>query len=209
MHGHHSCLLYPVPQQPFTHWPLAPMNDPCPNQELHLRLWNGDFLALSFLLQFSAGILLKRRVPLFPLTLALSLTHTHTRNSWIFLSVSCDVSSKFSSCFTDDNHFSSWCSEASNFAKGSPSSLLLHLSDMTSLLSTSSLLGKDWRQEEKGTTEDKMVGWHHWFNGHEFEQALGVGDGQGSLAWCCPWGRKSWTQLSNRAELASWNNEMS
>ena len=38
--------------------------------------------------------------------------------------------------------------------------------------------GKDWRQEEKGTTEDEMVGWHHQLNGHEFEQALGVGDGQ-------------------------------
>ena len=37
---------------------------------------------------------------------------------------------------------------------------------------------KDWRQEEKGTTEDEMVGWHHWLNEHEFEQALGVGDGQ-------------------------------
>ena len=42
--------------------------------------------------------------------------------------------------------------------------------------------GKDWRQEEKGTTKDEMVGWHHWLDGHEFEQALGVGDGQGSLA---------------------------
>ena len=42
--------------------------------------------------------------------------------------------------------------------------------------------GKDWRQEEKGTTEDEMVGWHHWLNGHEFEQAPGVGDGQGILA---------------------------
>ena len=41
--------------------------------------------------------------------------------------------------------------------------------------------GKDWRQEEKGTTEDEMFGWHHRLNGHEFEQALGVGDGQGSL----------------------------
>ena len=41
--------------------------------------------------------------------------------------------------------------------------------------------GKDWRQEEKGRTEDEMVGWHHWLNGHEFEQALGVGDGQGRL----------------------------
>ena len=42
--------------------------------------------------------------------------------------------------------------------------------------------GKDWRQEQKGTTEDEMVGWYHWLNGHEFEKALGVGDGQGSLA---------------------------
>ena len=46
--------------------------------------------------------------------------------------------------------------------------------------------GKDWRQEEKGTTEDEMVGWHHRLN--EFEQALGVGDGQESLACCGPWG---------------------
>ena len=50
--------------------------------------------------------------------------------------------------------------------------------------------GKDWRQEEKGMTENKMVGWHHQFDGHEFEQALGVGDAQGSLACCSPWGCK-------------------
>ena len=50
--------------------------------------------------------------------------------------------------------------------------------------------GKDWRQEEKGTIEDEMVGWHHWLDGHEFEQALGVGDGQGGLACCSPWGHK-------------------
>ena len=49
--------------------------------------------------------------------------------------------------------------------------------------------GKDWRGEEKGLTEDEMVGWHHWLDGHKFEQAPGVGDGQGSLVccnlWCC------------------------
>ena len=50
--------------------------------------------------------------------------------------------------------------------------------------------GKDWRQEEKGTIEDEMVGWHHWLNGHEFEQAPGDGEGQGSLACCSPCGRK-------------------
>ena len=50
--------------------------------------------------------------------------------------------------------------------------------------------GKDWRQEEKGMTEDKMVGWHHWLNGHKFEQVLGDGEGQGSLVYCNPWGLK-------------------
>ena len=50
--------------------------------------------------------------------------------------------------------------------------------------------GKDSRQEEKGTIEDEMVEWHHRLNGHEFEQALGVGDGHGGLACCSPWGHK-------------------
>ena len=60
--------------------------------------------------------------------------------------------------------------------------------------------GKDWRQKEKRTTEDKMAGWHHWLDGHEFEQAVGVGDGHGSLACCSPWVAKSWTRLSNWAD---------
>ena len=50
--------------------------------------------------------------------------------------------------------------------------------------------GKDWRREEKGATQDEMVGWHHQLNGHEFEQAPGVGDGQRSLACCDSWGCK-------------------
>ena len=50
--------------------------------------------------------------------------------------------------------------------------------------------GKDWRQKGKGTVEDEMVGWHHQLDGLEFEQAPGVGDGQGSLACCSPWGCK-------------------
>ena len=50
-------------------------------------------------------------------------------------------------------------------------------------------VGKDWRQE-KGMTEDEIVGWHHWLNGHEFEQVPGDGDGQESLACCSPWGHK-------------------
>ena len=62
--------------------------------------------------------------------------------------------------------------------------------------------GKDWRQEEKGTTEDEMVGWHHQLDGHEFEQAPGVGDEQGSLACCSPWGHKELgtTEQLNRTD---------
>ena len=57
--------------------------------------------------------------------------------------------------------------------------------------------GKDWRQEEKGMTEDEMVGWHQRLNGHEFEQFLGDGEGQGSLACFSTGVAKSWTWLSN------------
>ena len=59
--------------------------------------------------------------------------------------------------------------------------------------------GKDWRWEEKGTTEDEMVGWHHWLNGHEFELALGVGDreGTGKPGMLLSVGSQSWTRLSD------------
>ena len=50
--------------------------------------------------------------------------------------------------------------------------------------------GKDWGQEEKGATEDEMVGWHHWLNGHEFEQTLGDCGGQGYLECCSSWDSK-------------------
>ena len=49
---------------------------------------------------------------------------------------------------------------------------------------------RDWGQEEKGTTEDEMAGWYHQRTGHEFEQTQGDGEGQRSLACCCPWGHK-------------------
>jgi len=65
--------------------------------------------------------------------------------------------------------------------------------------------GKDWRQEEKVTTEDEMVGWHHGLNGHEFEQALRVGDGQGSLACYSPWGCKD----SDMNEQLNWTENVS
>ena len=64
--------------------------------------------------------------------------------------------------------------------------------------------GKDWREEEKGMTEDEMVGWHHRHNGHEFEQTPGDGEWQGSLACCSPLGRKEsdtteWLNKNNSA----------
>ena len=60
--------------------------------------------------------------------------------------------------------------------------------------------GKDRRREEKGMTKDEMAGWHHRLDGHEFEQALGVGDGQGSLACCSPWYHKE----SDTSEQLNW-----
>ena len=60
--------------------------------------------------------------------------------------------------------------------------------------------GKDWKQEDKGMTEDEMFGWHHWLSGLEFEQALGVGDGQGSLACCSPCSCKE----SDTTEQLNW-----
>ena len=65
--------------------------------------------------------------------------------------------------------------------------------------------GKDWRKEEKGTTEDEMVGWHHWLSGHEFQQALGLGDGQGGLACCSPGCHKE----SDMTEQLNWTDMLS
>ena len=65
--------------------------------------------------------------------------------------------------------------------------------------------GKDWRWEEKGTTENEMVWWHHWLNGHKFEKTPGIGDGQGSLACCSPCGRRvghDW--VTELTELTFW-----
>ena len=58
------------------------------------------------------------------------------------------------------------------------------------LIGKDPVAGKDWGQEEKGTTEDEMVEWHHWLNRHEFEQTLGESEGQGSMMCCSPWGCK-------------------
>ena len=61
--------------------------------------------------------------------------------------------------------------------------------------------GKDWRQEEKGMTEDEIVGWQHWLNGHEFDQTLGDSEGQGSLA--CD---SSWVSKSRKTRLNDWTS---
>ena len=65
--------------------------------------------------------------------------------------------------------------------------------------------GKGWRQEKKGTTENEMVGWHHWLSGHDFEQTPGDGEGQGSLACFSPWGHKEsdmtwWLNNNNKPQ---------
>ena len=65
-----------------------------------------------------------------------------------------------------------------------------HLMQGTDSFEKTLMLGKIEGQEEKGMTEDELVGWHHRLDGHEFEQALGIGDGQGSLVCCSPWGYK-------------------
>ena len=64
--------------------------------------------------------------------------------------------------------------------------------------------GKDQRQKEKGMTENEMVGWHHWLDGHEFEESPGVGDGQGSLACCSPRRHKK----SDTTEWLNWTELM-
>ena len=66
-------------------------------------------------------------------------------------------------------------------------------------------VGKDWGQEEKGTTEDEMVGWHHQLDGHGFGWTLGVGDGQGGLACCSSWGHKE----SDTTEQLNWTEQPS
>ena len=65
--------------------------------------------------------------------------------------------------------------------------------------------GKDWGQEEKGMTEDKMVGWHHRLNGHGFGWTLGVGDGQGGLVCCGSWGHKE-SEMSERLNWTDWQS---
>ena len=68
------------------------------------------------------------------------------------------------------------------------------------LIGKDSDAGRDWGQEEKGTTEDEMAGWNHWLDGREFEWTPGVGNGQGGLAYCDSWGHKE----SDTTERLNW-----
>ena len=72
------------------------------------------------------------------------------------------------------------------------------------LIGKDSDAGRDWGQEEKGTTEDEMAGWHHWIDGHESEWTPGDGDGQGSLACCDSWGHKE----SDTTEWLNWTEAL-
>ena len=75
--------------------------------------------------------------------------------------------------------------------EGEAEALILWPPDMKSQLIGKDLdAGKHWGQEKKGATEDETIGWHHWLNGHEFEQSLGDSEGQGSLVGYSPWGHK-------------------
>ena len=78
-----------------------------------------------------------------------------------------------------------------------------HLMRRVDSLEKTLMLGKDWGQEEKGTTEDEMAGWHHWLDGRESEWTLGVGDGQGGLACCDSWGLKE-SDMTERLNWTEW-----
>ena len=90
----------------------------------------------------------------------------------------------------------------------------VHLMRRTNSLEKTLMLGKIERQEVKGSIEDEMVGWHHWLNGHEFEEAPGIGHGQGILVCCSPWGHKesdtterlNWTELRMKIARRNVNN---
>ena len=96
-------------------------------------------------------------------------------------------------------HWKNWCWSWSS------STLAICCEMKNWLTEEDSDAGKNWRQEEKGTTEDEMDGWHHWLDGHEFEQILGVGDGQRSLVCCSPWGCKE----LNTTEQLNWIEQAS
>ena len=107
---------------------------------------------------------------------------------WFYPALCCEISSEYWKdwCWSwNSNTLATWCKELTHWKRPSCWERLKVHHD-----------GRDWRWKEKGTTEDEMTGWHHRFHGHEFEQALEVGDRQGSLVFF-PGITKSWTELSS------------
>ena len=117
-------------------------------------------------------------------------------DSWVSLRLQGDPTSQFQRKSVLNIHWKDWC--------WSWNSNTLASWEEDWLIGKDPDAGKDWRWEEKGMTDNEMVGWYHQLYGDEFEQALGVGDGQGSLVCCSPWGCKesdmteqlNWTELN-------------
>ena len=124
------------------------------------------------------------------------------KDSWESLGPQRDQTSQFSRKSVLNIHWKDWCWSWS-------SNTLAISCEKSQLIGKDPDAGIDWRQEEKGSIEDEMVGWHHWLNGHVFEQALGDGEGQGNLTCCSPWGCKeldTTEQLNiNNKFLVIWN----
>ena len=137
-----------------------------------------DYLPLNTKFQFTRLLFKKlSEVILYKISTLASKLHW-----WIFVDLSYLFDYKL--CIWYSLKVITWCEESTHWKK-TPDAV------------------KYWRQEEKGMTEDEMVEWHHWLDGHEFEQALGDGDVQRNLACCSPWGyqelgtteRLSWIEL--------------
>ena len=111
-------------------------------------------------------------------------------DSWESFGLQGDPTSPFWRILALSIHWRDWCWSWNSSTWATKSWLIGKDSDA----------GRDWGQEEKGTTEDEMAGWHHCLGGHEFGWTPGVGDGQGGLACCDSWGRKE----SDMTEWLNW-----
>ena len=121
-------------------------------------------------------------------------------DSWEFLGLQGDPTSPSYKKSTLDIHWKDWY-----WSWGS----ILQPPDVKNwLIGKDPDAGKDWRQEEKGTTEDEMVGWHHLLEGHEFGETPGDSEGQANLACCSPWGHKelghNWTGEQQQQQVKRW-----
>ena len=132
---------------------------------------------------------------------------------WISSSIKkCPVSCSLNGLVFSDNYYIGlFFQQLLQYSKSL--SFLFHLITgiLSWLIGKDSDAGRDWGQEEKGTTEDEIAGWHHWLDGSESQWPPGVGDGQGGLACCDSWGRKEsdttewliWSDLENNLTSSS------